>query len=80
MLRRPSELHMESPRITADVLLMSLVSAGDGEDLLVEIGECLKQCKAEGLDRVETLFRLATSVDGVYVPQFYQSIEGACLA
>lgn len=55
---------------------MSPVPAGDGEDLLVEIGECLKQCKAEGLDRVETLFRLATSVDGVYVPQFYQSIEG----
>jgi hypothetical protein len=52
--------------------------AGDGEEVLVEIGECLKQCKADRLDRVETLFRLATSVEGVYVPQFYQSIEGQC--
>ena len=45
---------------------------GDGEELLPEIGRCLQKCKAEGLDREMTLFRLATTVDGVYVPQVCQ--------
>ena len=30
---------------------------------MVEIGECLKKTKAEGLNREETLFRLATEVE-----------------
>jgi len=49
---------------------------GDGEDLLPEIGRCLQTCKADGLDRVETLFRLCTTVRGVYVPMFYDSPPG----
>lgn len=49
---------------------------GDGEELLVEIGWCLKWCRAQQLDREETLFQLATTVDGVYVPQFYDAPEG----
>ena len=37
------------------------------------------QCKAERLDREGTLDRLATTVEGVYVPQFYESPAGcAC--
>ena len=47
----------------------------------MEIGQCLRACRAERLDREATLFRLATSVEGVYVPQFYQAPEGcACAA
>ncbi len=42
----------------------------------MEIGQCLRACKAARLSRVETLFRLATQVEGVYVPQFYQAPEG----
>ncbi len=42
-----------------------------GEELLVEIGRCLEACRAERLDRRATLLRLAASVPGVYVPQFY---------
>lgn len=49
---------------------------GDGEELLIDIGRCLKACRAEGLDRETTLFRLATTVEGVYVPQFYDSPPG----
>ncbi|GAB4820873.1 hypothetical protein N2152v2_007919 [Parachlorella kessleri] len=49
---------------------------GDGEEVLAEIGHCLKQCRAEGLDREAVLFRLATSVEGVYVPQFYEAPRG----
>lgn len=52
------------------------VALGDGEELLVDIGTCLKQCRSEGLNRDATLFRLATCVEGVYVPQFYDSLEG----
>lgn len=35
----------------------------------VEIGQCLQRCRAERLDRDGTLYRLATTVEGVYVPQ-----------
>eukprot|EP00898_Chlorokybus_atmophyticus_P001515 jgi/Chlat1/2364/Chrsp17S02639 len=49
---------------------------GDGEDALPEIGQCLKGCKAKGLSRIETLYRLATTVKGVYVPQFYEAPAG----
>ena len=55
------------------------IALGDGEELLVEIGQCLQRCKAERLDREATLLRLATSVEGVYVPQVRQRrrAEGA---
>jgi hypothetical protein len=46
---------------------------GDGEELLPEIGQCLRACRAEGLSRDATLMRLATTVEGVYVPQFYEA-------
>ena len=42
----------------------------------VEIGQCLQQSRAAGLDREATLLRLGTSVPGVYVPQFYEQLEG----
>eukprot|EP01023_Acetabularia_acetabulum_P064377 TRINITY_DN8307_c0_g1_i6.p1 TRINITY_DN8307_c0_g1~~TRINITY_DN8307_c0_g1_i6.p1 ORF type:complete len:1053 (+),score=178.71 TRINITY_DN8307_c0_g1_i6:266-3160(+) len=49
---------------------------GDGEELLVEIGKCLETCKQQKLNRLDTLFQLATKVQGVYVPQFYDSPPG----
>ncbi|PSC72413.1 Radical SAM domain [Micractinium conductrix] len=52
------------------------VALGDGEELLVEIGQCLRRCRAAGLDRDSTLFSLATQVEGVYVPQFYDAPGG----
>lgn len=52
------------------------MALGDGEELLVEIGQCLRRCRADGLDRESTLHRLATEVEGVYVPQFYQAPDG----
>lgn len=52
------------------------MALGDGEELLVEIGQCLRRCRADRLDREATLHRLATEVEGVYVPQFYQPPDG----
>ncbi|KXZ41222.1 hypothetical protein GPECTOR_638g746 [Gonium pectorale] len=49
---------------------------GDGEELLVEIGRCLQACRSKGLDRRSTLLQLARSVEGVYVPQFYEAPQG----
>ncbi len=45
--------------------------------MVVTRRRCLRQCRAEGLDREATLFRLATTVEGVYVPQFYDA-PGGC--
>ncbi|CAG9463997.1 unnamed protein product [Pedinophyceae sp. YPF-701] len=55
---------------------LDFVALGDGEELLPEIATCLKQCKRERLSRSDTLLRLATTVAGVYVPQFYQKMQG----
>ncbi|KAL4447381.1 hypothetical protein ABPG77_007414 [Micractinium sp. CCAP 211/92] len=52
------------------------MALGDGEELLVEIGQCLQRCRADRLDREATLHRLATEVEGVYVPQFYLPPDG----
>jgi radical SAM-linked protein len=49
---------------------------GDGEELLPEIGRCLQICRDHALDRETTLFTLATTVEGVYVPQFYDALAG----
>ena len=63
-----------NPEPIAD--FVDFVALGDGEDVMVEIGECLKKTKAEGLNREETLFRLATEVEGIYAPRFYDSPKG----
>mmetsp|Transcript_11804 Transcript_11804/g.28601 ORF Transcript_11804/g.28601 Transcript_11804/m.28601 type:complete len:1155 (-) Transcript_11804:126-3590(-) len=63
-----------NPEPVAD--FVDFVCIGDGEDIMPEIGECLKRCKREKLNREETLFRLATEVDGVYAPRFYDSPPG----
>ena len=50
------------------------MAMGDGEELLPEIGEVLRQGKEAGLDRQALLLALA-QVPGVYVPQFYGRAE-----
>ncbi len=43
---------------------------GDGEQVVLEISEVLREAKTEGVGREERLRRLA-QVEGVYVPAFY---------
>jgi hypothetical protein len=56
-------------------MMLKHACAHTGEDLLREIGQCLEGCRADRLDREGTLLRLASTVDGVYVPQFYEAPE-----
>lgn len=63
-----------NPEPVAD--FVDFVAVGDGEDIMPEIGECLKRCKREKLNREETLYQLATTVEGVYAPRFYDSPPG----
>ncbi len=44
---------------------------GDGEDVIVELTNIVRQCRKEGVSRRECLKRLA-ALRGVYVPCFYQ--------
>ena len=63
-----------NPEPVAD--FVDFVALGDGEDVMVEIGDCLKKCKRERCNREETLFRLATEVEGIYAPRFYDAPPG----
>ena len=63
-----------NPEPVAD--FVDFVALGDGEDVMVEIGDCLKKCKKERCNREETLFRLATEVEGIYAPRFYDAPPG----
>lgn len=71
MMQRPQQCGTADPR-------RAPFSPRRARQLLVEIGQCLRQCRAEALDRESTLFRLATTVDGIYVPQFYDA-PGGCV-
>ena len=53
--------------------LFDFMSIGDGEEMLPEIGECVKRALEEDPDisRENLLLRLAQEVSGVYVPRFY---------
>ncbi len=44
---------------------------GEGEDLNVEIVECYRQAKRDGITRKEFLTRVS-NIPGVYVPSFYE--------
>ena len=44
---------------------------GDGEEMMVEFLDVVRDCRRQGLSRAETLMRLA-QVEGVYVPRFYK--------
>ena len=47
------------------------VVLGDGEEVAVEIAECIRNSKLEKMSRQETLKALA-QLDGVYVPSLYE--------
>ncbi|MBQ7454818.1 MAG: B12-binding domain-containing radical SAM protein, partial [Clostridia bacterium] len=49
---------------------------GDGEEMMVEAIQCVRDCKALGYSRLETLRALA-KIEGVYVPAFYQPTYNA---
>jgi len=44
---------------------------GDGERVVLEIADCLKRSRDEGIDRDKTLERLA-EIEGIYVPGFHE--------
>ncbi|MFH0802860.1 MAG: TIGR03960 family B12-binding radical SAM protein [bacterium] len=44
---------------------------GEGEEVIMEIAQVLREKKQEGLTRRETLLRLAR-LEGIYVPSFYE--------
>jgi len=44
---------------------------GEGEEVIMEIAQVLREKKKEGLPRRETLLRLAR-LEGIYVPSFYE--------
>ncbi|HPE39955.1 MAG TPA: TIGR03960 family B12-binding radical SAM protein [Bacteroidales bacterium] len=47
---------------------------GDGEEAIIEIGESL--LKTTNLPKIERLYRLVNDVNGIYVPIFYEQIDG----
>ncbi|MBO4377682.1 MAG: TIGR03960 family B12-binding radical SAM protein [Clostridia bacterium] len=49
---------------------------GDGEDMMLEAITCVRDCKAAGKSRLETLRALA-GIEGIYVPAFYKASYNA---
>ena len=45
---------------------------GDGEEMMLDVIACMRDCKQKGLSRADTLRALAR-IEGVYVPAFYQA-------
>ena len=44
---------------------------GDGEDAILEIAECVRDCKRDALPKATLLERLSR-IEGVYIPSFFQ--------
>ena len=57
-----------NPEPVADIF--DVICIGDGEELDNEVILMARQCKKEGLNKKETLRRLA-SIEGVYIPSLY---------
>ena len=60
-----------NPEPVAD--FFDAIVLGDGEEVIIEIGERIIGAEKEGLGRQETLKQLA-AIEGVYVPSFYEPI------
>ena len=54
--------------------MFDAVLLGDGEDALVEIAQCIRDARAEGMSREEILVALS-HVEGVYVPSLYHVVS-----
>ena len=63
---------MVNPEPVAD--LFDVICIGDGEDLDNEVIEVVRTAKRNGLNRHDTLKRVA-SIEGAYVPAFYEVAE-----
>jgi radical SAM family uncharacterized protein/radical SAM-linked protein len=59
-----------NPEPVAD--FFDAIILGDGEEVVVEMAEAIRQAKGNGFSRRDTLLELA-KIKGVYVPQFYQA-------
>ena len=58
-----------NPEPVAD--FFDAILLGDGEEAILEIGECLLNCSQNGFSRAERLEQLA-AIEGVYIPSFYK--------
>lgn len=50
---------------------IDLFLLGEGEELNVELLECYRRCKKEGMNK-QSFLQEAAQIQGVYVPQFYE--------
>lgn len=57
-----------NPEPLADFIDLFLL--GEGEELNLEVADCYRQAKEEGVSKAEFLLR-ASRIEGVYVPSFY---------
>lgn len=48
-----------------------ILSIGEGEEALPELANLLIECKDKKLSKAETLYRVATELEGFYVPSLY---------
>jgi radical SAM family uncharacterized protein/radical SAM-linked protein len=60
-----------NPEPVAD--FFDVIVIGDGEDVILELGEAVQSGKQQGLDRQEILLNL-TNIEGVYIPQFFKPL------
>ncbi len=51
-----------------------ILSIGEGEEALVELAQLLIECKKKKLTKKETLYRVATELEGFYVPSLYNFV------
>ncbi len=49
------------------------VLLGDGEEEIVDVARCIRDCRADGLSREQILLRLA-QIESIYVPSLYNVI------
>ncbi len=49
-----------------------ILSIGEGEEALCELAELLVDCKKKKLSKKETLLKVATELEGFYVPSLYE--------
>ena len=58
-----------NPEPLAD--FVDVFSIGEGEEALVELAQLYRRCKREGVPKKEFLYRVATELEGFYVPSLY---------